>query len=102
MAGGGAAGGAAGGAGGGMGSAMAAAGPWALLAAAIIANESEAKSQGRRRQGKQYYEDLATGRVVEQDFDYYGEKIGGPMGKLVKGIGQLNPASVFGGLKDMF
>lgn len=64
-----AAGGAGAAGGGGAASGLAAAGPWAALAAAIIANESYAKNHGYRRDGADYYKDLATGRVLSQDVD---------------------------------
>lgn len=47
---------------------ISAAGPWAALAAAIIANESEAKRGGYRDEDKgEYFKDLAGGKVLEQD-----------------------------------
>lgn len=44
-------------------------GPWGALAAVIVGNESYAKSNGYRREGTDYYKDLATGRVLSQDVD---------------------------------
>jgi hypothetical protein len=93
-AGGSAAGGGAAGGGGGGGSALAAAGPWAALAAAIIGNESMAKKNDKRGRasGGEYVGDLLTGKVLEQDASYAGDKIGGPIGKMVEIGGEMgNP-----------
>ena len=93
-AGGGAAGGGAAGGGAGGGSALAAAGPWAALAAAIIGNESMAKKNDKRGRasGGEYVGDLLTGKVLEQDASYAGDKIGGPIGKMVEIGGEMgNP-----------
>lgn len=58
----GAAGGAAGGA--------AAAGPFAAIAAAIILNEQDSRSRGLRDEDpNEYYKDLASGKVLEQDVE---------------------------------
>lgn len=85
----------------GAGGAMASAGPWALLAAVIIANESEAKKAGRRSEDHgEHAQDLITGKVLEQDMDYYGDKVGGVGGEMLKGMGKLgNPEGVFNILK---
>lgn len=103
MGGGGASGGAASGGaasgGGGFGSAMASAGPWAALAAAIIGNESAAKDAGRRRSGGDHAKDLFSGKVLSQDMDYYGDKIGGVGGDVVRGLGKLGSPFSF---KDFF
>ena len=87
--------------GGGGGSALASAGPWALLAAVIMANESEANKAGRRAEDRgERAQDMITGKVLEQDMDYYGDKVGGVGGELIKGVGQLgHPEGVFNLLK---
>jgi len=92
------------GAGGGWGSALSSAGPWALLAAAIIGNEEEARKAGRRSDDKMTWgQDALTGKVLEQDMDYYGDKIGGFGGKFVSKMGQLgHPEGVFNFIKDLF
>lgn len=61
-------------AGGGMGG-----GWWAALAAAILANESNAKNQGRRSDNDgQYAQDLLTGEVLQQDLtEGWGTKVFG-------------------------
>lgn len=49
---------------------MSAAGPWALLAAVIVANEYNAKKGGyRSTDDKQYAKDVLGGKVVSQDVD---------------------------------
>ena len=59
---------AAGGAAGGGSSWIATAGPWAALAAAIIANEHEAKEGGYRDEDTgDYAKDVLGGKVLEQD-----------------------------------
>lgn len=77
-------GGAAGGeaAGGGFGEAMSSAGPWAALAAAIIANEHEAREGGYRSEDDgDYAQDVLGGKVLEQDLnkrwlpDMFGEDL---------------------------
>lgn len=79
-------------------------GPWALLAAAIIANETSARKAGRRNENKgKHALDLVTGKVLEQDADYYGDKVGGPLGKSMKFGGQMgNPEGVFNAVKKIF
>lgn len=95
------AGSAASGAGSSMAGGLSAAGPWALLAAVIIANESEAKKAGRRSEDHgEHAQDMITGKVLEQDMDYYGDKVGGVGGEMLKGMGKLgNPEGVFNILK---
>ena len=44
-------------------------GPYAMLAAAIIANEMDAKAGGYRRSGSDYWKDLALGKSLSQDLD---------------------------------
>jgi hypothetical protein len=69
---GGSAGGSAGAAGGSWGSAAASAAPWAVLAAAIIANESKQRGDGNRgNSGWEHAGDLLTGKVLERDADRY-------------------------------
>lgn len=101
---GGAAGGAASGGAAGGSSALGSAGPWGLLAAAIIANELQANKAGRRPESKsEWARDLITGKVVEHDMDYYGDKVGGFGGEVLKGVGQLgNPEGVFNLIKRAF
>lgn len=79
------------------GEGMAAAGPWALLAAAILANESEAKKGGRRSEDEStHYKDMLTGEVLNQDAEYYGDKVGGIGGKMIKWGAKLgSPLSWF-------
>lgn len=50
-----------------LGGAAAAAGPWAALAAIVGVNERSARNSGARRDGVDYWKDLGTGKVVEQD-----------------------------------
>lgn len=102
-----AAGGAAGGgaaAGGSAAGGIASGGPWALLAAAIIGNETHARKKGRRNENKgKHALDLVTGKVLEQDADHYGDKVGGPLGKSMKFGGQMgNPEGVFKAVKKLF
>ncbi len=85
--GGGAGAGAGAGGGGGGGGAMAAAGPWAALAAAVIANEYSAEKAGRR-DSDSHLQDAFTGKVLEQDLSYYGDKVGGIGGKAIDIVGQ--------------
>lgn len=54
--------------GGGAGAGLAAFWPAAVVAAAV-GNETYAKSHGYRRDGADYWKDLATGRVLSQDVD---------------------------------
>lgn len=105
-AGGAAAGGAAGGAaaGGSAAGGIASGGPWALLAAAIVGNEVNAKKKGRRSDDNgQYAMDLISGKVMEQDSDHYSEKVGGIGGKVMKVGGKMgNPEGVFDLIKGIF
>lgn len=97
-------GGAAAGGGGSAAGGIGAGGWWALLAAAIIGNETNAKKKGRRSDNDgQYGLDLLTGKVLEQDAEYYGDKVGGPLGKSMKFGGQMgNPEGVFNAVKKIF
>jgi hypothetical protein len=79
------AGAAGGAAAGGAASGAAAAGPFAAIAAAIIMNEQDSQARGLRREGNDYYKDLATGKVLQQDINgkwapmtdsIFGEKSG--------------------------
>jgi len=55
---------------GGGSSALASAGPWAALAALIVANESGAREGGYRDEDTgEYLQDLFGGKVLEQDFN---------------------------------
>lgn len=78
---------------GGISGAAASAGPWAALAAVILANETQARDKGRRAgSDKQYAQDLFTGKVLQQDAEHLGDKIGGPLGQATKIVGRLgNP-----------
>lgn len=90
--------------GGGMGGAMSAAGPWAALAAVIIGNETAGRDAGRRDEDDSSYAvDLLSGAVLEQDMDYYGDKVGGVGGEILQGLGQLgNPEGTLNFFKDLF
>jgi hypothetical protein len=68
---------------------MASAGPWALLAAAVIANESQAKKAGRRKSGWGGVRQALTGEGMKEDARYYGDKIGGVGGKLINAAATL-------------
>lgn len=93
----------------GLGGSMAAAGPWAALAAAIMVNEKSAKDGGYRREGADYYKDLATGRVMYQDVDQrwapklFGEKdktgLGGDM-RAAAALGSLQPKKALDHIKN--
>lgn len=77
------------------GSAMASAGPWAALAAAIVINENSAKKGGYRREGSDYYKDLASGRVLSQDVDQrWAPKIFGKNDKAGLGSDMSAAASI--------
>lgn len=60
-------------------SGMASMGPWAALAAVIIANESNARDNDyRSKDDKQYAKDLIGGKVLEQDVNQrWSKKLGG-------------------------
>lgn len=61
-----------GGGGGGGGGGLGAAGPWAALAAAIIANETYQKGSGNRPDSeREWAGDLASGKVLERDAQRY-------------------------------
>lgn len=71
-------------AGGGAGGGLAAAGPWAALAAIIMANEKGGMDANARNPNKtQHAGDVLTGRIVEQDFHkrwlpkMFGDDLGG-------------------------
>lgn len=83
---------------------MAAAGPWAALAAAIVINEDQANSAGRRDDDRgSRGVDMLSGAVLQQDAEYYGDKVGGPFGKLIEVGGQMgNPEGVLDFFKDLF
>lgn len=72
-------------AGAGSAGAMSSAGPIGMIAAAIMMNEQDSQKRGLRREGNDYYKDLATGKVLKQDIDgkwapmtdsVFGEKTG--------------------------
>ena len=74
-----------------MSSAMAAAGPWAALAAAIVANETyQNKSGNRPNNNKDYAGELATGKVLERDAERYLGKWGGKAAGAMTPHGQYN------------
>ena len=78
-------GGAGGGSAGGGGSAMASAGPWVALAAAIAANEWQSDQAGRRGDSNGEHLRMAlTGEGLSNDMEYYGDKVGGPIGKMIE------------------
>lgn len=88
-----------GGAGGGssMGSMAAAAGPWAALAAVIGWNEENSRKQGRRADSsEERVQDMFTGKALQRDLDYYGDKVGGVGGDAISFMGQMgHPEGVF-------
>jgi len=64
-----------GGTAGGGGSALSGAGPWAALAAAVIANEYSANEAGRRPENEsQWARDALTGKVTTYDAPYLSQK----------------------------
>jgi len=92
------------GAGSGGGSGMAAAGPWAALAAAIVANETMAHKSGARSEDpKEYGYDVLTGDVLQQDINkrfkpYLGDTLAGEL----SGISKISTFRPKGGLEDLF
>lgn len=78
--------------------------PWAALAAAIIGNESEQKKAGRRPDDNyKHLQDALTGKVLADDMDYYGDKVGGIGGEIIKVGGQFgSPEGIFDFIKDLF
>lgn len=107
--GGGAAAGAEGAAAGGEGGSMlASAGPWAALAAVIAGNEINARKEGRRDDDKAtHLMDAFSGKVLEQDTEYYGDKVGGAGGRVIRGAGKIgHPEGQFNfakkGIKNTF
>jgi hypothetical protein len=74
----------------GLGGAAVAAAPWAALAAVIAGNEVWANKEGRRPGdfGDQVVDGF-TGKSLERDMDALGDKIGGPIGKMVETGGKL-------------
>ena len=95
-------------AGGSMGSAASAAGPWAALAAVILANETYARDRGYRAEHEsgdkkgdvdegQYYQDLLGGDVLPQDVEQRWAPMFGidKDSKWAKGLAVLsNPATL--------
>lgn len=100
----GAGGGAAAGAGGAGGMSAMFSNPWTALAAAILLNETSARKAGRRDENKgKHLQDLITGKVLEQDAEYYGDKVGGPLGKTMKFGGMMgNPEGSLKAVKKLF
>ncbi|WP_159917921.1 hypothetical protein [Pantoea sp. 18069] len=87
-------------AGGSASSALASAGPWAALAAAVIANETSARNGGHRRDGLDYVGDLITGDVAYQDADRVEKATGSKtVGSLWKAATAANPRRI---LKALF
>lgn len=85
-------------------SALSSASPWLALAAAIIGNESEQKKAGRRSDTNyKHLQDALTGKVLADDMDYYGDKVGGIGGEIVRVGGQFgSPEGIFEFVKDLF
>lgn len=82
--------GAAGGSAAGGGSALAAAGPWAALAAAVLVNENYHNKDGRRPDSKAaWLRESLTGESSAKDTQYWGDKIGGPVGDNIKSGGKI-------------
>lgn len=94
--------------GGSSGSMLASAGPWAALAAVIAGNEMNARKEGRRDDDKATHAmDAFSGKVLEQDAEYYGDKVGGPGGRVIRGAGKIgHPEGQFNfakkGIKNTF
>lgn len=81
---------AAGGSAAGGGSALAAAGPWAALAAAVLVNENYHNKDGRRPDSKAaWLRESLTGESAAKDTQYWGDKIGGPVGDNIKSGGKM-------------
>ena len=63
--------------------------PWGAIAAAAAKYEDGARRAGRRSNSDaQWRTDLLSGKVIEQDAEAAGDKIGGPLGKLVASMGR--------------
>lgn len=98
-------------AGGGAASGMASMGPWAALAAVILANESNARDNGyRSKDDKQYAQDLLGGAVLEQDLnqrylpkiygkDLKNDKFG--LGHDQKAVGEFGSGDFSNGFKAL-
>lgn len=93
---------ASGGGGSSMGSMASAAGPWAALAAAVMWNEDNAREHGRRPEDRATWaQDAFSGKVLEADADYYGDKVGGIGGDMIKFGGEMgHPEGIFNIGKD--
>tara|TARA_R110000803_G_scaffold11681_1_gene34716 strand:- start:191 stop:757 length:567 start_codon:yes stop_codon:yes gene_type:complete len=93
---------------GGESSMLASAGPWAALAAVIAGNEMNARKEGRRDEDKAtHLMDAFSGKVLEQDTEYYGDKVGGVGGRVIRGAGKIgHPEGQFNfakkGIKNTF
>ena len=110
-----------------MSSMASSAGPWAALAAVIMANEYNAQKGGYRQEDPvKYAQDIFGGKVLEQDFQkrwlpmMFGEDLkhdktglGGDMaigadlatldfGNALEGIKDGTVGKILGGLKDLF
>ena len=96
---------------GGGASAAASAGPWAALAAVILANESNARDNGyRNKDDKKYAQDLLGGAVLEQDLnqrwlpkiygkDLKNDKFG--LGHDQKAVGEFGSGDFSNGFKAL-
>lgn len=96
---------------GGGASAAASAGPWAALAAVILANESNARDNGYRdKDDKKYAQDLLGGAVLEQDLnqrwlpkiygkDLKNDKFG--LGHDQKAVGEFGSGDFSNGFKAL-
>ena len=63
----------------------------AAIAAAVVANEYFATKDGRRSSniGQSMWDGL-TGKNMSKDLDYYGDKVGGPGGKLLNAASNVS------------
>jgi hypothetical protein len=87
--------------GGGASSWLSAAGPWAALAAAIVANESKQRHDNNRgNSGWEQAGDIVTGKVLERDADrYLAHNTAGNIGRRVLMMG--TPSGVVRNTKDL-
>lgn len=99
---------AAGGAGAAGASGLASAGPIGAIAALIVGNEMDSQSKGLRREGSDYYKDLATGKVLDQDIEgkwapmtdsIFGEKTG--LGNDQRFFGDIMTLDFKGAMKNL-
>ena len=99
---------AAGGAAAGGASSLASFGPIGAIAALIVGNEMDSRSKGLRRSGNDYYKDLATGKVLDQDIEgkwapmtdsVFGEKTG--LGNDQRFFGDIMTLDFKGAMKNL-